>query len=80
MHLNRDELKQTAVDWMGTHEFNATEWGWDEAGTFDVYKVYNGGFDFIPQMVIIDKDGNVRYSQLDWIAPPFIISVINELI
>jgi hypothetical protein len=80
IHVNCDPEKQTAIDWMAANDFEATEWGWDDGGIFDVYKIYNGGFDFLPQMVIIDKDGNVRYSQLDWITPPFLISLIEELI
>ena len=80
IHINVDSEKQTAIDWLNENDFSATEWGWNETEIVGDYKMYNGGFDFIPQMVIIDKDGNVRYAQLDWITPPFIISVIDEII
>ena len=43
-------------------------------------KVYVGGFALIPQIAIIDLDGNVRYADLEVIYAPFITSLVEELL
>ncbi len=80
IHINTDSDPTAPADWVNGQDYTATEWGFDVGGIFDSYKMYNGGWEYVPQMVVIDLDGNVRYADLDLIEPDFIISIINELL
>ena len=80
IHINTDSDPAGPAEWVNSQDYTATEWGFDLSGIFDAYKVYNGGWEYVPQMVVIDLDGNVRYSDLDIITANFIISLVNEII
>lgn len=61
-----DAEKQKAVDWVNNNTYDATVWGYDSDGSLlDQMKVYVGGFGLVPQIAIIDLDGNVRYADLE---------------
>jgi hypothetical protein len=76
-----DAEKQKAVDWVKDNSYDATVWGYDSDGLLlDQMKIYVGGFGLVPQIAIIDLDGNVRYADLEIIYAPFIISIIEELL
>jgi len=80
IHVNTDSDKTGPAEWVNSQDYTATEWGFDTGPIFASYKVYNGGWEYVPQMVVIDLDGNVRYSDLDIITADFIIALVNELI
>ena len=81
-----DSDKATAISWINSHDYHWTEWGYDPTSPvnhpiFNAYNDYNDGSNGIPQTVVIDADGNVRWAQLGAIsnsAP--MIAVINQLI
>jgi hypothetical protein len=84
--IDLDSNKETAKNYINTHDFHWTEWGWDPTSPtyhpiFNMYNDYNGGSNGIPQTVVIDADANVRYAKLGMISDnSILITVINQLI
>ena len=79
--INLDGNKIMAVSWINSNSYEFTEWGWDNGPIFAHYNDYNSNSNGVPQMIIIDADGNVRYAKLGAIADPAVLTVvIDELI
>ncbi len=78
--LSTGDTKTTVSNWVSVHPYEFTRWGVDDLSVFTAYKVYTGSSG-IPQMIIIDADGNVRYAYLGAISEPETLSIIiDELI
>jgi len=84
--IDQDSSKSTAIDWINTHSYNWTEWGYDPTSPayhpiLELYNDYNGGDTGIPQTFVIDADGNTRWAQLGMISNnATLVAVINQLI
>ena len=79
--INGDPAKQSGADWVNSHTYDFTEWGWSQWNVFDLYNNYLGESLGIPQSFIIDYDGNVRYAKLGAInGTSAFTTIINELI
>ena len=78
--ISVEDTKTTVSNWISSHSYDFTRWGVDDLSIFTAYKVYTGSSG-IPQMIIIDADGNVRYAHLGAISEPETLTIIiDELI
>jgi hypothetical protein len=78
-----DANKLIAAEWVNSHSYDFTEWGWD-GGTNPVFNAYNdycSNDTTVPQTYIIDADRNMRWVRVGSVG--FITEltkVLNELI
>ena len=77
--LDLDSNKQNAIDYINSHSYDYTEWGYDTGSIFGSLNDYNGNSNGIPQSIIVDLDGNCRYGKIGAISSPLTFTqVIDE--
>jgi hypothetical protein len=79
--LDLDSSKQTAINYINSHSYDYTEWGWDNGSIFGTLNDYNNNSNGIPQCIVIDMDGNCRFGRVGAISTKQTYTqVIDELI
>jgi thiol-disulfide isomerase/thioredoxin len=63
IHIHHDvgESKTTVVNWINSHDFEATFWTLDPTNAYwNLTRPWNGGSGGIPQHLVFDRDGRCR--------------------
>ncbi len=71
IHIHHDigESKTTVVNWINSHEFDATYWTLDPTSAYwNLTRPWNGGSGGIPQHLVFDRDGRCRGARVGGIG------------